>query len=125
MKILIIDDALDRHEWLTKDYLKQYPDAKLFHAHNFDEAVILLNTYSFGLISFDHELLDFKKVDGKFIEFTGADIAQYMVDHSMKATEIRVHSWNLNAATNIISILQEANVSPNIYYDAFCLGKLS
>ena len=117
MKILIIDDAVERHIMLAQDYHEEYPEAVLHSAFCFDDAVKFLAKNEYDFISFDHDLTDFKQVQGKTVEFTGASIARHMAEAGMKCPRVRVHSSNPAGAMNIVSIIQSGDVSTDVFYE--------
>lgn len=120
MKVLVIDDALERHEGFEKEFEGQdIEGVELHKAMTYDEAIAKLSERTYDLICFDHDLNDF---DAEGNERTGACIARFMAEQGMKCSEARVHSNNTHGAINIVSILRSGNVVDNpdkAYYDPF------
>jgi hypothetical protein len=116
MRILIIDDAKERHDGLNAEYNE--PGTVRDQAYNYSESIEFLNLYNYDLICFDHDLNNFD-ADGK--ELTGATIARFMADNGMKCREVRVHSHNPEGAKNIISIIRSGDVSELVYYQPFSI----
>ena len=111
MKILIIDDLKDRHQFLGIEY--QGND--IHNAYTYNEAIELIKNNSYDLICFDHDLNDFEDR----VERTGVSIAKFMAYAGLKTSEVRIHSLNAIGAMNIISVLKSGEVTDNVYYEPF------
>ena len=85
-------------------------DSKWLIARNYKEFVYIVNKEgleNFEVISLDHDLADFQKIPNynEFIEKTGMDCANFLIDKSMddnvSLPQIYVHSDNTVGVDNI------------------------
>lgn len=113
MKVLIIDDCLERHD----EFNHQYDGHEVDHAYGYDDAINLLERSYYDLVSFDHDLGDF---DGK-VERNGATIARYMGNNGIKCGRVVIHSHNVIGAENIRSIVKSAEIADDCVYSPFAI----
>lgn len=113
MHILFIDDEDVRHD-LAEQILT--PHHTIYHAHNYDETIEILNSYQtgFDLVMHDHDLGDFITNEyGQKEERTGSTIARWIMNNlEENKLPIRaiVHSLNGEGAKNIISIYNSMKI---------------
>ena len=111
MKILVLDD--------NKDRLKQFKQKLIGHvvecAETAREAIELLEKNEpFDQIFLDHDLSGFEhQPSGKN---TGYEVAEWISKHNHKRPfRIVIHSFNVQGAQNILTLLPEASYIPGVW----------
>lgn len=105
MKILVLDDSLERHKIFARNLIGN----EIFQAFNYEQAITVLNQQQFDLIFLDHDLSYDQEIGNAADEKTGADVALYLADLDLEhKPEIIVHSLNPAGANNIFQILIQA-----------------
>lgn len=92
MRILVLDDMDVRHDGFDR----RYPDSKIDHAYDVEEAVYFLDTYKYDVVFLDHDLAPEHYIDGDSKETTGFDAAVHIsqMPKDKLPTQVIVHSWN-------------------------------
>jgi hypothetical protein len=114
MKVLIVDDACERHTGLGVEY----SDHLLDHAYTYQEAIDLLRSNLYDLVCLDHDLGDFRNG----VERTGYSVALFMAEFQIKTGEIRVHSHNPVGAKAIMDLSRRHGLASRIYYEPFAIS---
>lgn len=104
MKVLILDDERDRHEWFDK----QYGGCEVWHAYNLKQfRAHLRRVGRFDIISFDHDI---------GLRETGLDAAKHLTSLGPQCfpDECVVHSWNPIGARRIAEYLADCGATVRI-----------
>lgn len=111
MKILILDD--------DKDHLKLFKQKLIGHAVECAETAhkaieLLEKNGQFDQIFLDHDLSGFEhQPSGKN---TGYEVAEWVSEHDDKRPfRIVIHSFNVQGAQNILTLLPEASYLPGVW----------
>lgn len=109
MKILFVDDDIERHRTFRNCFAI---DHHITHTFDTDETKYMVQYGNdfFDVICLDRDLNDFEWCGGdRFREYTGEDIARYMRDYSPHVIlpHIVIHSMNSVGAAAIASILED------------------
>lgn len=89
MKILFVDDSIDRHSFVTSCA----GENDVWHAMGFEDALFFLKEEKdFDLVSLDYNLEGYQ---------TGNDIAKWMVDELEYQPAIHIHSMDSSGAREI------------------------
>lgn len=109
IKLLFLDDIRNPH--LQYQYNRGMDPSEITWVKSYDEFCDWIEEN--GLpeeVSFDHDLGDFRMVDGVRVEKTGMDCAKFLVEYCMdenqKLPSYSVHSANVVGAENINNFLQ-------------------
>jgi hypothetical protein len=127
MRILILDDNLDRHN----GFRKALSDHVLTHVYTHNQAVKALeDNPAFDLVYLDHDIGDLQDGDkddyGR--DLTGHDVALFMVrvlDATKLPEEVIIHSWNPVGARSMLQVLQpvvQVSCQPYTAPDDACQG---
>lgn len=112
MNILFLDDDENRHKefwkWIDNINRKDYYITPVYSYKQFTQVALLQEDWD--IMFLDHDLgyedqLCIPGVNNKFK--TGSDVAQYMVDNSIKPKKIIIHSYNAEGARNMIGIFKD------------------
>lgn len=111
MKILILDDSVERQTSLFDVLTKLDKDANIFVVNSALSAIDLLKREkSFDIMFLDHDLqpVFMESCD----ENTGWQVAKYIVDNNIVSKEIVIHSINYYGAQNMLALLPDAKYIP-------------
>lgn len=109
MRILILDDDLQRHA----GFKSLFQGHQLSHAFTYSEFVSAINSEEFDLICLDYDLHIKHRpdvvVDGKGIRpLNGADVAAWILANYEKCPDnILIHSMNPDGALQMSSMLKD------------------
>jgi CheY-like chemotaxis protein len=114
MRILVVDDMQDRHDFFRSAYRGM--DDIIVQAYDYDNALLELASTptSFDLMFLDHDLSEEATLCNPHTTFekTGTDIAKYIAIEIDPADcvgmEIYCHSMNPAGRENMVDILQRA-----------------
>jgi len=106
MKIFILDDMLNRQQFLSCAMSKIYGgDSHCIVADSFSNAVKVFEEHKeFDIMFLDHDLGGKIYVDSEDPN-TGYQVVKYMAEHDIKGKEIIVHSLNFAGVQNMLAIL--------------------
>jgi len=106
MKIFILDDMVDRQQFLSYAVSKVYgSDSYCIIADSFDNAIKVFEEHKeFDVMFLDHDLGGRVYVDSSDLN-TGYQVAKYMVENNITSKEIIVHSLNPAGVQNMLAIL--------------------
>jgi CheY-like chemotaxis protein len=109
MKILILDDSADRHEYFNK----RLAGFEIFNAWTAIEAIELLAKHSFDYATLDHDL-----GPGP----TGLEVAKYIcaTDVDKRPKQISVHSNNVVASQRMLNVFKDFSILCD--YQPFTIG---
>lgn len=116
MKILFVDDRWKRIQWAQENY--KLPIYELFIAPNVKEALRLLCSEEFDVVSLDHDLtgIDFEDPD---TPTCGMEIVRYIAKCGWPDNKprpiFRIHSSNLFAVHLMTVFLHEMGFSAHYY----------
>lgn len=97
MKILFIDDIREPSQYINTNI-----DSKIFIARNFNEAIKMLEIFTFDIIFFDHDLGE---------EKTGYDIAKWIIENNIKINKgFNIISSNSVGRFNISQLLNHYRI---------------
>jgi CheY-like chemotaxis protein len=121
MRILVLDDDLDRHD-LFRKVLSRH---KALLVQTVAACIEALKETKYDLVYLDHDLADFcaeNKIPGMYgsQELTGVDVARFMANDlpiEQRPKEVVVHSWNPDGAKRIVDTLKDAGF--NVRYQKF------
>lgn len=105
LRILVVEDNLDRIEWFQNEF-----DYKFDLAKDAFAAIGLVNKSKYDMIFLDHDLGDRIFVDSSEPN-TGYQVAKTIVNSLNNNTPVIVHSHNPEGVKNIQSVLR-----PNFSY---------
>lgn len=118
MKILVLEDNLDRIAWFTEEFSK----FELYIAMTAEKAAEAIARYEFDIIFLDHDLGDFDVDGNKLVEVdrskrSGYDFAKLLSKEIEEGRitndpSIYIHSLNPVGVANIKSVLKDAIVCP-------------
>ena len=112
MKILILDDDLNRHELFKLNYAKH----ELTHVFTAEAAIDALKNNTFDVVCLDHDLGGMQMVDSWGTEPTGYDVAKWIAMHpERKPKLIYIHSYNPDGARNMHNILPGSILAPGMW----------
>jgi hypothetical protein len=122
MKILILDDDLDRHHSFARLFT---PKHSTLHVQSVAKCVEALRETRFDVVFLDHDLADFCDENTEVgmygsRDLTGVDVALFMakdLPEDRRPGEIIVHSWNPAGAKRMVETLQGAGF--NVRYQRF------
>ena len=114
MRILVVDDMQERHDFFRKAYNGM--DDIIVQSYDYDNAILELSSTpdSFDLMFLDHDLsIESAMCDPhNTYEKTGSDIAEYIARELDPAEcvgmEIYCHSMNPYGRVNMVNILKKA-----------------
>jgi hypothetical protein len=104
---------------LWVDDLRPKPESGRWHwAKNYNDAIVFLESYTYDVVSLDHDLNDFHMQsmnDGGEIDYdlprgrqekTGYHVALWMVEQNVFPPTVRVHTMNPVGGQNICQLLR-------------------
>lgn len=114
MRILVVDDIQERHDFFRKAYNRM--DDIIVQAYDYDNAILELSSTpsDFDLMFLDHDLSDAAAFcdPHNTYEKTGSDIAEYIArkldPEDCVGLEIYCHSMNPWGRANMVKILKKA-----------------
>jgi CheY-like chemotaxis protein len=114
MRILVVDDMEDRHDFFRQAYNGM--DDIIVQAYDYDNAILELSSTptAFDLMFLDHDLTEEATLcdPHNTFEKTGSDIAKYIAreidPESCVGMEIYCHSMNKRGRENMVDILKKA-----------------
>lgn len=106
MKIFILDDMVDRQQFLSYAMFKLHgDDAHCMIADSFDTAIRVFKEHKeFDIMFLDHDLGGKVYVSSNDPN-TGYQVAKYMVENNITSKEIIVHSLNPAGVQNMLAVL--------------------
>lgn len=112
--VLVLDDDGDRHEVFRRFYGSQ--GIETIHVATVAAAIEVLKRHARAEIrlqgvSLDHDLGEYGPSEydpEKKREYTGRDVVDWMVRSMKPDVPVRIHSWNIVAATAMEAALREA-----------------
>lgn len=107
MRILVLDDLEVRHAVIGKMLRRR--EHEVVHVYNYDDAVSALRGERFDEMYLDHDLECYVQEMYGSRELTGAHVAREItaLPAEKHPARIVIHSWNVDGARNMRSILQE------------------
>lgn len=113
MKILILDDDIERH----RQFQKNFGHHDLTQVSTVEEAIRFLKTNKFDAVFLDHDLGGHSNVKSGGKEPTGYDVALFMKENPQyMPKEVYIHSMNPAGAKNIKQVLPKAVLTPGLWY---------
>lgn len=108
MRVLIVDDEQARHD----AFKRRYTGCELVHARNYAEARDAMAGERFDVMQLDHDLQDYRLVDGVMCERTGQDVAKLVASlpPAKHPGTVILHSWNPEGARAMGRILNDAGL---------------
>ena len=109
MKILILDDDMNRHQLFDKNYAIH----ELVHVQTAQEAIDQLKVNTFDVVFLDHDLGGLQMVESGGKEPTGYDVAKWIaMNPERKPKQVFVHSLNPVGSQNIKNVLPSSILFP-------------
>jgi CheY-like chemotaxis protein len=111
LRVLVLDDDVQRHEWLAERFRRDHVDAATEPAL----AVELLAANRYDAIFLDHDLLPehYKNQQQADDERTGYAVASWLAAHAGKhsVATIIVHTRNADGAWRMVSLMRDAGLT--------------
>lgn len=117
MRILVLDDDENRHDYFARELALL--GQEVVHTWTYDQCVdALTNQDRFDVVFLDHDLNDHGvksvmvggSLYGGIQELDGRDVAYYMaqrLDKDKRPGQVVVHSWNPDGAREMVQILRD------------------
>ncbi len=113
-RVLILDDDQERHKAFRHFYNNQ--GIETVHVTTVRAAIEALEKHQSGEARLDYVLLDHdlgeygpsEYGEGKTREYTGRDVADWMIRYLDADVPVRIHSWNIVAGAAMEKALREA-----------------
>lgn len=113
MKILILDDCLERHKSFKKNFSPPHAITPVYTA---DEAIQQLQANQFDAVFLDHDLGGAVYVDSHGETPTGYTVAVWLSQNPDRTPEkVYVHSLNPAGAANIARVLPQSILAPFLW----------
>ncbi len=117
MNIFILDDDINRHDFLIKMLGNKYNNTNIVSAQTADEAYKFLKNEKWDMIFLDHDLGGEAYVDSN-LPNTGYQVAKFIKNNNIKYDICIIHSMNPVGARNIQSILPDSNLIPIVLFQS-------
>jgi hypothetical protein len=111
MKILVLDDQEQRHDWFSARFSGHY----VVHARSVSEAISALSNLWFDRVQLDHDLGEWEVLDDEtLVERSGMDVVRFITDELPRDRvpgAIVVHSWNPVGAQNMVNFMRDRGIT--------------
>lgn len=107
-RMLFLDDSQERHDALDEQMAKDW-DWEAVHVYTADEAIKLINTNSYEIVSLDHDLSrETEMMLPELGEKSGYDVAVHIANmpEDTRPKCVIVHSWNPNGADRMMKAME-------------------
>jgi two-component SAPR family response regulator len=110
MRILILDDKINRH----KEFNKRLIGHIVKNVYTSKQAIEELYKNKWDYVFLDHDLGE--EINVPSVIDTGWEVAKWLSDHPEKQPErIIIHSFNTEGAKNMKSLLPKAELIPGVW----------
>lgn len=113
MRILILEDAIERHEWFLKKFWRETLEKTVDIVTTAAECIEALGRERYGIVFLDHDLaFHHYGTNDRDDATTGHAVAQWMAANRHKQPGCRfvVHSMNPSGGPRMVSTLRSAGI---------------